>query len=139
MRVDGFSIPARLGCIPVGMRFVRVAEILGGAGLFFRSLAVRPAMADLVFLFHLVKVTADGRLAEASFLVAYQAVDLAALPRFGVPWRDERRIWRLRVVMRTNRMPENRRKMNSSHRGFLVFLLFFGVLFVKGRVYCAVA
>jgi len=122
-----------------GVRFVRVAEFLGSAGFFFRSLVVWPAVVDIVFLFHLVKVTADSRSAESTRLVAYQAVDLAASPRFGVPWRDGRRIWRFQAVKVTNGMPEMKRKMNSSHRGSFVIFLFFWVLFVKGRMYCAVA
>ena len=53
-------------CIPVGVRFVRVVEFLGGTGFFFRSLVVWPAVVDIVFLFHLVKVTADSRSAEST-------------------------------------------------------------------------
>ena len=78
-------------CIPVGVRFVRVAEFLGGVGFFFRSLVVWPAVADLVFLFQLVKVMADSLSAESSRLVVYQAVDLAAFPCCGgCRWR----IWK---------------------------------------------
>jgi len=117
-------------CIPVGVRFVRVAEFLGGVGFFFRSLVVWPAVADLVFLFQLVKVMADSLSAESSCLVVYQAVDLAAFPRFGVPWHVGR--WRLLVVKLTNGMPEKLRKMNNSHRGSFIIFLFFEVLFVKG-------
>ena len=126
-------------CIPVGLRLVRVAGFLGGDGLLFRSLVVWPAVVDIVFLFHLVKVTADSRSAESTRLVAYQAVDLAASPRFGVPWRDGRRIWRFQAVKVMNGMPEMKRKMNSSHRGSFVIFLFFGVLFVKGRMYYPIA
>ena len=72
-------------------------------------------------------------------MVEYQVLDLAALPVFRVPWRDGRRIWRFQVVKVTNGMPEMKRKMNSSHRGSFVIFLFFGVLFVKERMYCAVA
>jgi len=107
-------------CIHVGVRFVRVAEFLGSVGFFFRSLVVWPAVADLVFLFQLVKVMADSLSAESSCLVVYQAVDLAAFPRFGVPWHVGR--WRLLAVKLTNGMPEKLRKMNSSRRGsFVIF------------------
>jgi len=64
-------------------------------------------------------------------------VDLAALPRFGVPWRDGRRIWKLQAAKMINRMPEKLRKMNSSLRSSLVIFLFFEVLFVKRGVYCS--
>lgn len=43
-------------------------------------------MADLLFLFHHVKVMADNRLAESMRLVECQALDLVALPMFGVPF-----------------------------------------------------
>ena len=32
-------------------------------------------------------------------LVEYRALALAALPRFGLPWRHGRRIWKLQVEM----------------------------------------
>ena len=101
-------------CIPAGVRFVRVAEFLGGVRFFFRSLVVWPAVADLVFLFQLVKVMVDSLSAESSRLVVYPVVDLATFPRFGVPWHVGR--WRLLAVKLTNGMPEKLRKMNSSHR-----------------------
>ena len=52
------SFPLFLGgrvgiwCIPVGAWFVWVAEFIGNGELFFQSLVVRPAVADLLFLFH---------------------------------------------------------------------------------------
>ena len=121
-------------CIPVGVRLVQVAGFLGGDGLLFRSLVVWPAVADLVFLFQLVKVMVDSLSAESSCLVVYQAVDLAAFPRFGVPWHVGR--WRLLAVKLTNGMPEKLRKMNSSRRGSFVIFFFFEVLFVKRGLLC---
>ena len=55
-------------------------------------------MADLLFLSYHVKVTADRRSAESMCLVKYRVLALAALPRFGVPWRHGRRIWKLQVA-----------------------------------------
>ena len=121
----------------MGAWFVWVAELFSDGRLFFRSSVVGPAMADLLFLSYLVKVMADRRSAESMRLVEYRALALAALPRFGVPWRHGRRIWKLQVVKMANEMSERSRKMNSSFRGFFIIFLFFGVSFLKGGVYCA--
>ena len=81
----------------MGAWFVWAAESFSDGRLFFRSSVVRPAMADLLFLSYHVKVTADRRSAQSMRLVEYQALALEALPRFGVPWRHGRRIWKLQV------------------------------------------
>ena len=121
----------------MGAWFVWAAESFSDGRLFFRSSVVRPAMTGLLFLSYHVKVTDDRRSAESMRLVEYRALALAALPRFGVPWRHGRRIWKLQVETMANETPEKSRKMNSSFRGFFVIFFFSGVLFVKDGVYCA--
>ena len=83
----------------MGAWFVWAAESFSDGRLFFRSSVVGPAMADLLFLSYHVKVTDDRRSAESMRLVEYRALALAALPRFGVPCRHGRRIWKLQVEM----------------------------------------
>ena len=116
-----FFLGKRVGTwdIPVGARFVWAAESFSDGRLFFRSSVVRPAMADLLFLSYHVRLTADRRSAESMRLVKYRALALAALPRFGVPWRHGRRIWKLQVETMANETPEKSRKMNSSFRASL--------------------
>ena len=85
-----------------------------------------------------IKVMADTRSAESMRLVEYRALALAALSRFGVPWRHGRRIWKLQVVKMANEMPERSRKMNSSFRGFFIIFSFLcGLVFKRWGVLCS--
>ena len=100
-------------------------------------------MAESFVLFYYVKVMADVLSMDMMCLV-FRALDLAALPKLGVPGHDGRWIRRKEVVLRTNRALERMgkteliEKTNSSHRGSFVISLSFEDLFVKGGVYCAV-
>lgn len=104
---------------------------------FFLSLVFGLANADFFFLFCSAKVMADARSTVMMRLVVLRAPNLAALPRFGVPWLHGRWTWIEDSVGSTNRCPERMRKINSSLRVFLVIFLSFGDLFVIGGcLYC---
>jgi len=57
---------------------------------------------------------------------------------FGAPCSDGRWIWIEVAMVKTNRSPEQMRKMYSSLRALLVNFLSFGNLFVNGGMYCDV-
>jgi len=97
-------------------------------------------MADLLFLFQLVKVMAEDRSVESMCLEVRQALDLAALPkRFGVPWRDGRWIFfDLGAYLRQRRSElRTTASMPWSLEVARCNFLFFRVLYAKlGDVLC---
>jgi hypothetical protein len=117
--------------ILVGSWLFLVAGSPGGGGHFFRLSVLGPAEADFPFLFPPAKGLADF-LSTKSIRLVFWAMDDAAVPMFGVPWRKERWTWIVVVAAMSNWSLETK-KMRLDLEDSIVIFFFFGVQFVIGE------
>jgi hypothetical protein len=117
--------------IPVGLWLFLVVGSPGGGGCFFGSSVLRAAAANFLFLFPPAKGLADF-LSMKSIRLVFWAMDDAAVPMFGVPWRKKRWTW-IVVVAATANWRSEMKKMRLDLEDSIVIFFSFGVQFVIGE------